>query len=144
MRPVVIDVVDVEADAGLESGNRVLLADGAAELRVGAVRDGAAIYERSFSIIREESDLSRFTPEQAEIAVRVVHGRHERGGPLARQRLLAHDSLVRVGRIDVLAVGGKHNDLGLIHFERQLEPGAGGSLLDDVQSVDEAEARPAL
>ncbi len=26
------------------------------------IRDGAAISERSFSIIREESDLSRFTP----------------------------------------------------------------------------------
>jgi precorrin-8X/cobalt-precorrin-8 methylmutase len=37
------------------------------------IRDGAAIYERSFSIIREESDLSRFTPEQAEIAVRMIH-----------------------------------------------------------------------
>jgi len=37
------------------------------------VRDGAAIYERSFAIIREEADLSRFTPEQAEIAVRMIH-----------------------------------------------------------------------
>lgn len=37
------------------------------------VRDGAAIYERSFAIIREEADLSRFSPEQAEIAVRMIH-----------------------------------------------------------------------
>ena len=37
------------------------------------VRDGAAIYERSFAIIREEADLSRFTLEQAEIAVRMIH-----------------------------------------------------------------------
>jgi precorrin-8X/cobalt-precorrin-8 methylmutase len=37
------------------------------------VRDGAAIYERSFAIIREEADLSRFTPQQAEIAVRMIH-----------------------------------------------------------------------
>jgi len=37
------------------------------------IRDGAAIYERSFAIIREEADLSRFTPEQAEIAVRMIH-----------------------------------------------------------------------
>jgi len=36
-------------------------------------RDGAAIYEQSFAIIRAESDLSRFTPEQAEIAVRMIH-----------------------------------------------------------------------
>lgn len=37
------------------------------------IRDGTAIYERSFAIIREESDLSRFTPEQADIAVRMIH-----------------------------------------------------------------------
>ena len=37
------------------------------------IRDGAAIYERSFAIIRAESDLSRFTPEQADIAVRMIH-----------------------------------------------------------------------
>ncbi len=37
------------------------------------LRDGAAIYERSFAIIRAEADLSRFTPEQAEIVVRMIH-----------------------------------------------------------------------
>jgi len=37
------------------------------------LHDGAAIYERSFAIIRAEADLSRFTPEQAEIAVRMIH-----------------------------------------------------------------------
>jgi precorrin-8X/cobalt-precorrin-8 methylmutase len=37
------------------------------------VRDGTAIYERSFAIIREEADLSSFTPEQAEIVVRMIH-----------------------------------------------------------------------
>jgi precorrin-8X/cobalt-precorrin-8 methylmutase len=37
------------------------------------LRDGAAIYERSFAIIRNEADLSRFTPEQAEIVVRMIH-----------------------------------------------------------------------
>jgi precorrin-8X/cobalt-precorrin-8 methylmutase len=37
------------------------------------LRDGAAIYERSFAIIRAETDLSRFTPEQADIAVRMIH-----------------------------------------------------------------------
>jgi precorrin-8X/cobalt-precorrin-8 methylmutase len=37
------------------------------------IRDGAAIYERSFAIIRDEADLSRFTPEQAEVAVRMIH-----------------------------------------------------------------------
>jgi precorrin-8X/cobalt-precorrin-8 methylmutase len=37
------------------------------------IRDGAAIYEQSFAIIRAEADLARFTPEQAEIAVRMIH-----------------------------------------------------------------------
>jgi precorrin-8X/cobalt-precorrin-8 methylmutase len=36
-------------------------------------RDGAAIYERSFAIIREEADLGRFTPEEADVAVRMIH-----------------------------------------------------------------------
>jgi precorrin-8X/cobalt-precorrin-8 methylmutase len=37
------------------------------------IRDGAAIYERSFAIIRAESDLTRFAPDEAEIAVRMIH-----------------------------------------------------------------------
>jgi precorrin-8X/cobalt-precorrin-8 methylmutase len=37
------------------------------------IRSGDAIYERSFAIIRAEADLSRFTEEQAEIAVRMIH-----------------------------------------------------------------------
>jgi precorrin-8X/cobalt-precorrin-8 methylmutase len=37
------------------------------------LRDGAAIYERSFAIIRAEADLARFSPEEAEIAVRMIH-----------------------------------------------------------------------
>jgi precorrin-8X/cobalt-precorrin-8 methylmutase len=37
------------------------------------LRDGAAIYERSFAIIRAEADLARFTLEQADIVVRMIH-----------------------------------------------------------------------
>ena len=37
------------------------------------LRDGAAIYARSFAIIRAEADLTGFTPEEARIAVRVIH-----------------------------------------------------------------------
>jgi precorrin-8X/cobalt-precorrin-8 methylmutase len=37
------------------------------------LRDGAAIYERSFAIIRAEADLSRFSADEAEIAVRMIH-----------------------------------------------------------------------
>jgi precorrin-8X/cobalt-precorrin-8 methylmutase len=37
------------------------------------LRDGTAIYERSFAIIRAEADLSRFSAEEADIAVRMIH-----------------------------------------------------------------------
>ena len=37
------------------------------------LRDGAAIYERSFAIIRAEAGLSRFSAEEADIAVRMIH-----------------------------------------------------------------------
>ena len=37
------------------------------------IRDGAAIYQRSFATIRAEADLRRFTPDEARIAVRIVH-----------------------------------------------------------------------
>ncbi len=37
------------------------------------IRDGAAIYERSFAIIRAEADLSRFSAEESRVAVRMIH-----------------------------------------------------------------------
>jgi precorrin-8X/cobalt-precorrin-8 methylmutase len=37
------------------------------------LRDGAAIYARSFAIIRAEADLARFSPEEADVAVRMIH-----------------------------------------------------------------------
>jgi precorrin-8X/cobalt-precorrin-8 methylmutase len=37
------------------------------------VQDGAEIYRRSFAIIRAEADLARFTPDEARVAVRVIH-----------------------------------------------------------------------
>jgi precorrin-8X/cobalt-precorrin-8 methylmutase len=37
------------------------------------LRDGRAIYERSFAIIRAEADLSRFSDEEADIVVRMIH-----------------------------------------------------------------------
>jgi precorrin-8X/cobalt-precorrin-8 methylmutase len=37
------------------------------------LRDGAAIYQRSFAIIRAETDLSSFSPAEAEVAVRMIH-----------------------------------------------------------------------
>ena len=37
------------------------------------IRDGDAIYRRSFAIIREEADLSRFSGAEAEVAIRMIH-----------------------------------------------------------------------
>src|SRR5262245_14995043 len=37
------------------------------------LRDGGAIYERSFAIIRAEAELSRFSAEEADVAVRMIH-----------------------------------------------------------------------
>jgi len=37
------------------------------------IRDGNAIYERSFAIIREEADLSAFAEDQTDIAIRMIH-----------------------------------------------------------------------
>lgn len=37
------------------------------------IKDGAAIYERSFATIRAEADLSAFTPEEAQVVVRIIH-----------------------------------------------------------------------
>ena len=41
--------------------------------RLSYLRDGAAIYQRSFAIIRAEADLARFSPEEADVAVRMIH-----------------------------------------------------------------------
>jgi precorrin-8X/cobalt-precorrin-8 methylmutase len=37
------------------------------------LRDGAAIYQRSFAIIRAETDLSSFSAAEADVAVRMIH-----------------------------------------------------------------------
>ena len=37
------------------------------------IRDGAAIYARSFAIIRAEARLSRFSPPEERVAVRIIH-----------------------------------------------------------------------
>ena len=37
------------------------------------LRDGRAIYERSFAIIRAEADLARFSEAEAHIVVRMIH-----------------------------------------------------------------------
>lgn len=49
------------------------------------IRDGDEIYRRSFTIIRAESDLARFTPEEERVAVRIIHasGMTEIAGDIA-------------------------------------------------------------
>jgi len=37
------------------------------------IHDGAAIYARSFAIIRSEARLARFSPEEERVAVRIIH-----------------------------------------------------------------------
>jgi len=41
--------------------------------RTAYLRDGRAIYDRSFAIIRAEADLSHFSPEEADVVVRMIH-----------------------------------------------------------------------
>lgn len=37
------------------------------------LRDGTAIYRQSFAIIRAEADLARFSAEEADVAIRMLH-----------------------------------------------------------------------
>lgn len=37
------------------------------------IKDGTSIYEKSFAIIRAEADLSRFSDDEADVAVRMIH-----------------------------------------------------------------------
>ena len=37
------------------------------------IKDGTAIYEKSFAIIRAEADLSRFSEAESDVAVRMIH-----------------------------------------------------------------------
>jgi precorrin-8X/cobalt-precorrin-8 methylmutase len=41
--------------------------------RIDYLRDGAAIYRRSFAMIRAEADLSRLSAEEVPVAVRMIH-----------------------------------------------------------------------
>ncbi len=65
------------------------------------LRDGAAIYERSFAIIRAEADLSRFSAEEAEVAVRMIHAC---GQVDMARHIVFGGALVAVGRA-VLTAG---------------------------------------
>jgi precorrin-8X/cobalt-precorrin-8 methylmutase len=59
------------------------------------IKDGKAIYERSFAIIRGEADLSRFSTDEADIAVRMIHAC---GQVEAAQHFAFSKSFAGVGR----------------------------------------------
>ena len=65
------------------------------------LRDGTAIYERSFAIIRAEADLSRFSAAEADIAVRMIHAC---GAVEAAQHIVFGPNLVTAAR-GALAAG---------------------------------------
>ena len=65
------------------------------------LRDGEAIYRRSFSIIRAEADLSRFSADEADIAVRMIHAC---GSPEAAAHIAFGNGFATAGR-SALAAG---------------------------------------
>ena len=92
------------------------------------IRDGAEIYRRSFAIIRAEADLARFSREEEQVAVRIVHAcgmvetaadhrlRAGRGrsGPRRAARPARRSSAIRNGRQRNYAretAGGQRGDL---------------------------------
>ena len=85
--------------------------------RAAYLRDGTAIYERSFAIIRAEADLTRFSTDEADVAVRMIHacGVVE----LAPHIVMAHD-LVDAARRALaagaarLTIVGRHDGCAVI------------------------------
>ena len=65
------------------------------------IRDGAAIYARSFAIIRAEARLDGLTPEEESVAVRVIHAC---GMPEIAGDLVFAPGAARLGR-EALAAG---------------------------------------
>ena len=64
------------------------------------LRDGAAIYQRSFAIIRAEADLTRFSAEEADVAVRMIHAC---GQVEAAQHIVFGEGLVGAARAALAA-----------------------------------------
>jgi precorrin-8X/cobalt-precorrin-8 methylmutase len=64
------------------------------------LRDGPAIYRRSFAIIRAETDLSRFSGEEVDVVVRMVHAC---GSPEAARHVAFGHGLVAAARATLAA-----------------------------------------
>ena len=59
------------------------------------IKDGNAIYEKSFAIIRAEADLARFSEDEADVAVRMIHAC---GLVEAAQHIVFSPGFVEAGR----------------------------------------------
>jgi precorrin-8X/cobalt-precorrin-8 methylmutase len=64
------------------------------------IRDGDMIYRRSFAIIRAETDLSRFSEDEADIVVRMVHAC---GSPEAAHHIVFGHGFAAVARVALAA-----------------------------------------
>ena len=64
------------------------------------LRDGNAIYERSFAIIRAEADLSRFSADEVDIVVRMIHAC---GSPEAAAHVVFGHGFAAAGRAALAA-----------------------------------------
>jgi precorrin-8X/cobalt-precorrin-8 methylmutase len=64
------------------------------------LRDGDAIYEKSFKIIRAEADLSRFSAAEADVAVRMIHAC---GVVEAARHFAFSEGFVQAGRAALLS-----------------------------------------
>jgi precorrin-8X/cobalt-precorrin-8 methylmutase len=65
------------------------------------LRDATAIYQQSFAIIRAEADLARFSEEEADVAVRMIHAC---GMVDIAEHIVFADGVVAAGR-DALHAG---------------------------------------
>jgi precorrin-8X/cobalt-precorrin-8 methylmutase len=65
------------------------------------LRDATAIYQQSFAIIRTEADLARFSEEEADVAVRMLHAC---GLVEIAEHIVFADGVVTAGR-DALCAG---------------------------------------
>ncbi len=66
------------------------------------IRDGGAIYDKSFAIIRAEADLNRFGPVEERVAVRIIHAA---GLVETADHLAFSDGAAEAGRAALRAAG---------------------------------------
>ncbi|MBD9374658.1 precorrin-8X methylmutase [Rhizobium sp. ARZ01] len=64
------------------------------------IKDGNAIYEKSFAIIRAEADLSQFSEDEADVAVRMIHAC---GLVEAADKIVFSPDFVAAGRVALRA-----------------------------------------